>query len=222
MILCISDVLSPETVETIINLLQNAEFIEGKITEKMEAKKYKKRSRFQKNLKIYNQVKSLILETLHHHSLFNMTAHPKKISSLILSRYEVGMSPHIFENIRPIKTEHHLMKTDLCMTIFLSNPSTYKGGELVIESSQGTLFFKLESGSMILYPASHLHYLQPLTEGVRFAVMGWVHSIISDETQREILFDLENVKTSLSEKLGKNPGLDLLSKKISDLLKLWT
>jgi PKHD-type hydroxylase len=113
------------------------------------------------------------------------------------------------------------LRTDLAFTLFLSEPATYKGGALTLESIAGRQEIKLEAGDAMLYPAGAIHSVAPVTEGVRLAAVGWVESFVREPARREILYDLSRVRTRLAE--AGAPRLELLhlDKSISNLLRMW-
>ena len=113
------------------------------------------------------------------------------------------------------------MRTDLSVTVFLSDPEDYDGGELVIESAAGEQDVKLAAGDAVVYPTTFLHRVAPVTKGERLAAVTWVRSLVRDAAKREMLFDLETARHALFERLGKTPELDLLAKTQSNLLRRW-
>jgi PKHD-type hydroxylase len=221
MIICIANVLTPEELETIVNSLEKAEFADGKLTAGIYAKDVKNNTQLKSDTDIYEQNQEIVKEALRSNSLLKMAARPKTITPIIFSRYEEGMYYGLHTDNAIMGDEDNLIRTDLSMTLFLSQPSSYEGGELVFETTQGEEAFKLEAGSMIVYPTTTLHRVEPIRKGVRLAAVAWVQSIIRDSHQREILFDLETARTSLFKKSGKTPEIELLSKTLSNLLRLW-
>jgi PKHD-type hydroxylase len=117
--------------------------------------------------------------------------------------------------------EPNLMRSDVSLTLFLSQPDTYDGGELVIDTDMGEQAFKLAAGSMLVYPSTALHQVTTVTRGVRFAAVTWIQSLVRQSQEREILFDLDTVRRSLFEKYGKVAEFDLLSKTYANLLRKW-
>ena len=113
------------------------------------------------------------------------------------------------------------MRSDLSFTLFLADPDSYDGGELVIEQSAGEQSFKLEAGAMILYPTTTLHRVEAVTRGCRVVAFGWVRSFVRSAERREILFDLERARRQLFDQEGKTPIFDLLSKSNANLLRMW-
>jgi PKHD-type hydroxylase len=151
------------------------------------------------------------------HALFQLAAQPKRIIGPLLSRYEPG---HAYG----IHTDEAILdgaRSDLAFTLFLSDPSDYDGGDLVLASAQGDDAFKLPAGHAVLYPATTLHQVMPVTRGVRFAAVGWVRSYIRDAGQRELLFDLETARRALFDRHGKTAEFDLLSKCSANLQRRW-
>lgn len=149
--------------------------------------------------------------------LFHLAAQPKRIIGPMFSRYEPGdaYGPHVDEPIMDGS------RADLAFTLFLSEPDTYDGGELMIDSPAGTEAHKHRAGSLVLYPATTLHHVSPVTRGARYAAVGWVRSLIRDASQRELLFDLETSRRRLFDQHGKTHEIDLLSKCHANLIRMW-
>ena len=151
------------------------------------------------------------------HPLFQSAARPKALTKLILSRYRTGQT-------YGLHVDNALMqglRTDLSFTFFLSDPDTYDGGALVIEDHFEARAIKLAAGEVILYPSTTLHRVEPVTSGTRLAVVGWVQSLIRDQGQREILFDLDQAVEACFAAEGKSSQFDRLSKTRSNLLRMW-
>jgi PKHD-type hydroxylase len=139
---------------------------------------------------------------------------------MLFSRYEAGMSygRHI-DNA--LMGNQDFLRSDISLTLFLSPPSTYEGGELVIESTDAEQAYKLEAGSVIVYPSSTLHRVEPVTEGVRLVAVAWVQSLVREPSEREILFDLDTARRAIFTKQGKTIEFDLISKSHANLLRKW-
>ena len=112
-------------------------------------------------------------------------------------------------------------RSDVSFTLFLSAPTDYAGGELVIEGADDEKAYKLPAGSAIVYPSSTLHRVNEVTKGTRLVVVGWVQSLVRNSAQRELLFDIDTVRRSLFAQHGKTNEFDLLSKSVSNLLRQW-
>jgi PKHD-type hydroxylase len=219
MILCIGEILTAQELEAIQTQLATAEFIDGKATAGWHARLVKNNTQLPQQSPALAAVREIIDQALQRHSLFQIAVRPKLVRPVTISRYEVGMAygTHIDNALM----RNPLMRSDVSMTLFLSEPETYEGGELVIESAQGEEGFKLAAEAAIVYPSSTLHRVEAVTQGVRLAAITWVQSLIRDPQQREILFDLETARQALFEASGKTPVFDLISKSHANLMRQW-
>ena len=214
----IADVLDAAGVAAAIETLANARFVDGRATAGWSARLVKN------NLQAPSHadpsiaaLRDTIAAKILANQLFRMAARPKALTPLILSRYEPGMAygTHIDDAIM------RDMRTDVSFTLFLSDPASYDGGELVIETTGGEDDVKLPAGSLVAYPSTTLHRVAPVTRGARLAAVGWVRSYIRDAARRELLFDLDTVRNALFVREGKTAELDLLSKTSANLLRMW-
>ena len=146
-----------------------------------------------------------------------MAARPKKLSPLLFSRTETGMQYGVHVDDALMAG----MRTDIAFTLFLDDPDSYDGGELVIESAAGDDAIKLPAGAMIVYPATTLHRVAMVTRGQRHVVAGWARSFVRDGAQREILFDLDTARRTIFARDGKSGEFDLISKSLANLLRMW-
>jgi len=149
--------------------------------------------------------------------VFRLAVRPKTLSPLILSRYEPGTAhgSHVDDALMGG------VRTDVSFTLFLADPGSYDGGALVIETSAGEDDVKLPAGSLVAYPSTTLHRVEPVTSGVRLAAVGWARSFVRDPAKREILFDLDTARQRLFERDGKSAEFDLVSKSSANLLRMW-
>ncbi|MET4807890.1 Fe2+-dependent dioxygenase [Limibacillus sp. MBR-115] len=150
-------------------------------------------------------------------TLFQSAARPKEIVRTLLSRYEVGMhyGAHVDDAVMAGR------RTDLSFTLFLADPESYDGGALVIDRTEGERAFKLPAGHLLLYPSTTLHRVEPVTRGSRLAAVGWVRSLIRDDAQRELLFDLDRAAVLLRSEAGRDAAIDLVLKTRSNLIRRW-
>lgn len=220
MIFAIDDVLTSEELDLITTTLQQAEFIDGKTTAGWHAKLVKHNTQLDKTTTDAQDLRDRILTLLKQNALFQSAVLPKKIHSILFSCYQVGMS-YGSHTDNALMGEPEFWRADVSFTLFLSDPSTYTGGELVIENTDEERFYKLKAGSMIVYPSSTLHRVETVTAGVRFATVGWVQSLVRDPANREMLFDLDTTRRSLFAKGGKTIEFDLISKTYTNLLRKW-
>ena len=151
-------------------------------------------------------------------NLFLSAALPKSISKVLISKSLAGMG--YGQHVDNALMGNPPIRTDIAFTIFLSDNSSYKGGELAIEDLQGEQTYKLRSGEMILYPATTLHCVKRVDEGERVVIVGWVQSLVKDSRIREMLYDLDEVRKSLFNESGNSHNHDLIQKSYSNLLRL--
>ncbi|MBW4622096.1 MAG: Fe2+-dependent dioxygenase [Cyanosarcina radialis HA8281-LM2] len=220
MIFSIDDVLTSEELKFVVNSLNESDFVDGKITAGWHAKLVKNNTQISSQIGYLQELRSLVETALERHPLFKSAVQPKIIHSIQFSRYEPGMSygTHV-DNA--LMGDREFWRSDVSFTIFLSSSSSFTGGELVIECSDGDRDYKLEAGSAIVYPSSTLHRVETVTDGIRLAAVGWVQSLVRDPNQREILFDLDTARRSIFAKEGKTIEFDLISKSYANLLRQW-
>jgi PKHD-type hydroxylase len=155
-------------------------------------------------------------------SVIKAAAQPRRFSPLLISKTGVGgqYGAHV-DNAMMGKGAQRL-RTDLSFTLFLTPPGEYEGGELVIHAAGMTQELKGEAGYLVLYPSGSIHEVKPVTRGERIACVGWIESLVADAGQREMLFDLENLRTALRQKLpAQSTELLTLDKTIANLLRMW-
>ncbi|MEQ1811707.1 MAG: Fe2+-dependent dioxygenase [Terricaulis sp.] len=167
------------------------------------------------------ELERFVVEALRRHPLFEIAARPARLSRLLFSRYEPGMTYGAHTDDALMGKGEDKLRTDLAFTIFLADSSSYEGGELVVDSALGEQGIKLEAGDAILYPAGSIHHVAPVTSGVRLAAVGWLQSFVSDPTQRETLFDLSVTRSRLAAAGIAREELLKLDKSISNLLRMW-
>jgi PKHD-type hydroxylase len=220
MIFSIDDILNSEELDEIVSTLNEAEFVDGKLTAGWHAKLVKNNRQLKKGTSQNDLLQQKIKAALSRNALFQTAIRPKTIHSLLFSCYEKGMSydRHVDNALMGSSIVY---RSDVSFTIFLNSPDEYEGGELIIEGMQNETSYKLAAGSVILYPSTTLHRVNSITKGKRLVAVGWVQSFIKDPGDRELLFDLETVRRSIFAKEGKTAEFDLLSKSIANLLRKW-
>jgi PKHD-type hydroxylase len=221
MLLTIDEILSAEEVTSICSTLAATEFLDGKLTAGWHAQQVKHNTQLDKASPQQTALQELVKDSLNKHPLFITAIQPLMIHAVLFSRYEAGMSYGLHVDNAFMESGDRRHRSDVSWTLFLSDPETYTGGELVIQGSEGERAFKLKAGSAIFYPSSFLHQVNTVTSGIRLAAVGWVQSIIRNPQQREVLFDLDVVRRSLFQKQGKTIEFDLISKTHANLLRQW-
>jgi PKHD-type hydroxylase len=215
MMFTISDLLLAPALETLIAQLTSAQLVDGKTTAGWHAKTVKNNQQI--DAKVVEPLAEQVRQTTLKHPLFQAAARPRQIHTVRFNRYSDGMS-------YGRHTDNALMngyRSDLSFTLFLSDPESYEGGELVVEGADSEQAYKLPAGSMLVYPSSSLHRVEPVTSGVRWAAVGWVQSQIRDASQREILFELDTARRSLFNQYGKTNEFDLITKSLNNLVRQW-
>lgn len=222
MLIEIPEVLSRGQAQAIRGRLSGARFVDGGLSAGAQAGKVKK------NLEMAADSQRMALaqdvcNALAQHPMFNHFALPRRIMVPIFSRYEVGMTygSHTDVALMGVDVPEHATRTDLSLTLFLSDPESYDGGELVIQTHVGEHRFKLPAGSCVVYPSHNLHYVSPVTRGVRLAAVTWVQSFVRADAQREVLFELCNLSESLADQELGREEIDMLFNVYHKLTRMW-
>jgi PKHD-type hydroxylase len=216
MILAIADVLTAADVEEVRSVLATAPFVDGRATAGWSARLVKSNLQASPAPEV-ERVRALVETRLGDHAVFALATRPKTILGPLFSRYQPGHAygAHVDDALMGG------VRSDISFTLFLSDPASYDGGELVIDSTAGEEAFKLAPGSVITYPATTLHRVVPVTSGERLAAAGWVRSFIRDAGRRELLFDLDTARRRIFDREGKTVEGDLLAKCAANLLRQW-
>ncbi|WP_323761024.1 Fe2+-dependent dioxygenase [Maricaulis sp.] len=216
MLIHLQDVCPPEQVQQLRALIGQGEFVDGGATAGRVARAVKSNEQLETGARV-DTVRNEVRKALMAHAGFVSFARPKTLSRILVSRYRAGMAygPHIDDALMGGR------RADLSFTLFLSDPGSYDGGELVMDGPEGEIGIKLAAGDAVVYATSAIHQVAPVTQGERMAVVGWVRSLVRRADQREILFDLDQVSTRLFERDGKTRELDLVLKTKANLLRQW-
>jgi PKHD-type hydroxylase len=212
----IGNVLSADEIALVRQTLARANFEDGRETAGFAARMVKHNRQAANDGKI-DTVRKLVEARIRGHEVFALAVRPKALTSIMFSAYEPGMryGSHVDDALM------QGMRTDVSFTLFLSEPASYDGGELVIESPSGEDAVKLEAGSLVAYPSTALHHVAEVTRGVRLAAVGWARSYIRDGARRELLFDLDTARRRMFAEHGKSADYDLVSKSLANLLRMW-
>jgi PKHD-type hydroxylase len=228
MIFTLPDLLSQaETIE-IAQQLSQLTFVDGKTTAGWHAKTVKHNEQLPSQDPTTQALSEQIRHKLLAHPLFQAAVRPRQVHSLRFSRYTVGMSygTHVDNAFMGSSlgqpSGNNQWRTDVSFTVFLCSPDSYAGGELVIEAADDEKAYKLTAGSVLVYPATTLHRVNPVTAGTRLVAVGWSQSLIRDASKREILFDLDTASRSLFAQSGKSDEFDLIMKSLTNLLRRWS
>lgn len=219
----IPDILSSNQLAEVRKALATAEWIDGRVTAGHRSERVKNNLQLPERHPIARQLGTMILTELERNPLFVSSALPLKIVPPLFNRYEGGQhyGDHVDGAIRPVTGTLLRVRTDLSATLFLSSPNDYDGGELVITDSFGTHRVKLPAGDLILYPGTSLHRVEPVTRGVRFASFFWIESMVREDSQRQLLFDLDTAIQRLAATVPEHQAIDPLLNVYHNLLRHW-
>lgn len=223
MLLHIPEVLTPDQLRQCRQLLEEAEWVDGRITAGYQSAKAKNNMQLPEDHVVARQIGELILTALSSNALFIAAALPLRIFPPLFNRYAGRQSfgNHVDNAIRQIGGSVQRVRTDLSATLFFSSPHEYDGGELVIEDTFGSHSVKLPAGDLVLYPASSLHHVNPVTRGARLASFFWIQSMVRDDGQRRLLFELDGAIQHLNQDLPDHASTVRLTGIYHNLLRRW-
>jgi PKHD-type hydroxylase len=212
----LKDILSKEQVYKVIKDLNDSAFVDGKSTASGMAKNVKNNE--QVDISKVPGLLDLIVNSVTRNEAFKHLTMAKNVSNILVSRYKDGM-----EYGR--HTDNAIMgsgfRSDISFTLFLTEPDSYEGGDLTLETVFGDKKIKLEAGSLIFYPTGELHRVAPVTKGERIVIVGWVESRIRDSRKRQLVLDLVQVRKQYLKKNGHDMHADLLLKSTENLKRMW-
>ena len=223
MLLQIPNVLTAEQAAKCREQIEKSEWIDGKITAGHQSARTKNNLQLPENHPLAREMGEAILGALERSALFMSAALPLKVFPPLFNHYEGGHSfgSHVDNAIRQIAGTAHRVRTDLSATLFLTAPEDYDGGELVIEDTYGVHTVKLPAGDLILYPATSLHNVRPVTKGARISSFFWIQSMIREDAARTILFDLDTAIQRISADAPDHPAAVELTGVYHNLLRRW-
>lgn len=223
MLLQIPDILDAAQVARCREALAAADWADGRVTAGYQSAKAKDNAQLPEDSPVARELGELVLGALQRNAMFVSAALPLKVFPPLFNRYVGGQSfgSHVDNAIRPIRGTPHRVRTDLSATLFLGDPGEYEGGELVIEDTYGTHAVKLPAGHMVLYPASSLHLVRPVTRGARVASFFWIQSMVRDDGQRTLLYDLDRAVQQVHRDLPDSAAAVGLTGVYHNLLRRW-
>jgi PKHD-type hydroxylase len=221
LILCAPNVLTSEELTTIRAELEGASFADGASTAGWSAREVKKNLQVTSNTPGYARLAGVVRDAFLRNGMLQAALLPVSNTQPLFNRYGQGMQygPHVDAPV--MGGIGSAVRTDIAITVFLSDPKSYDGGELVVYMNGLAGQFKLEAGAAIAYPANTLHHVTPVTRGARDAAIIWVQSQVRDPAQRELLWDLENAKRQIFNREGKSALFDTISMSHANLLRMW-
>jgi PKHD-type hydroxylase len=223
MLLHIPDVLTAEQVTHCRQKLEQADWVDGRVTAGPQSALAKDNMQLPEGHPAARELGDLILTALQNNLLFMAAALPLKVFPPLFNRYLGGQSfgAHIDNAVRQITGAPHRVRTDLSATLFLASPDEYDGGELSVEDTYGLHTVKLPAGHLILYPATSLHHVSPVTRGARLASFFWIQSMVRDDGERTLLFDLDMAIQRIVGESPDHPSIIQLTGVYHNLLRRW-
>ena len=204
-------------------VLDQADWVDGRVTAGPQSARTKLNMQLREDSQPARELGDMIVAALQRSPLFVSAALPLKVYPPMFNRYGGGHSfgSHVDNAIRQVPGSPHRVRTDLSATLFLADPDTYDGGDLVVEDTYGTHRVKLPAGDMVLYPATSLHRVNPVKHGVRFAAFFWIQSMVRDDGHRTLLFDLDMAINRVNQAVPNHPGVLALTSCYHNLLRGW-
>ena len=225
MLLSIPDVLTAEQVARCRQRLQQAGWADGRITAGHQSAKAKDNLQLPEDSEVARELGALVCDAVQANSTFFSAALPRRIYPPLFNCYRDGQSFgfHVDNAVRYDRSGggSHPVRTDLSATLFLSDPDEYDGGELVIEDTYGVQQIRLPAGHMVLYPGTSLHRVNPVTRGARLASFFWIQSMLREDSQRRLMFELDVSIRRLTRDLPGHPSLVQLTGIYHNLLRRW-
>lgn len=223
MLLQIPDVLNAEQVAQARRMLDESQWVDGRVTAGHQSARAKRNLQLPEDHPVSRQLGDMILGALQRNSLFVAAALPLRVFPPLFNRYEGGQSfgNHVDNAVRQVPGTSVRVRTDLSATLFLAEPEEYDGGELLIEDTYGVHSIKMPAGHMVLYPSSSLHNVRAVTRGARIASFFWIQSMLRDDAERTLLFDLDTAIQRLTVDIPDHPAALQLTGVYHNLLRRW-
>jgi PKHD-type hydroxylase len=218
-VLCADELLQARTI------LQRADWGDGRVTAGAQSALAKNNQQLAQGSADSRALQTIVLAGLNRHPRFFSAALPKRVFPPLFNRYggtTNAFGNHVDNAIRYAPGGGERVRTDLSCTLFLAEPDTYDGGELVVEDIYGAQRIKLAAGDLLLYPGTSVHRVEPVTRGWRLASFFWVESMVRSDEQRRLLFEMDQHLMALREKVGdSDPAVIGLTGSYHNLLRMW-
>lgn len=223
MLLQIPDVLTSQQAAQARARLDAAQWVDGRVTAGHQSSQVKENEQLPEDHPAARELGEMVLGALQRNPLFISAALPLRVFPPLFNRYRGGhaFGNHVDNAIRQVTGAPMRIRTDLSATLFLAEPDEYDGGELVIEDTYGVHSVKLPMGHMVLYPSTSLHHVRPVTRGARVASFFWIQSMLRDDGERTLLFDLDTAIQRLTVDMPNHPSVVQLTAVYHNLLRRW-
>lgn len=222
MLITLKNILDAELLDNIRSLLDKAQFVDGILSAGENAQRVKHNEELSINQKQRDYLDQLLIGNLARNEHFRSAALPHQVSQPVFARYSEGMEygNHIDDPI--MGGAGGRFRVDVAVTLFLSAPESYDGGELVVNTTFGDTRVKLPAGDAVLYPASSLHRVDPVTSGQRLVMVCWLQSLVRDPARRELLYELDQARQSLRNTLPDSVEASQVDHTYTNLVRMWS
>jgi PKHD-type hydroxylase len=224
MMLHVPEVLTPDQVRELRTALDAADWVDGRQTVGEQGAQVKRNHQLPEHSPVSRELSKTVLAAIARSPLFFSAALPLRYVPPLFNRYEGGehYGLHVDGAVRSLPGTGEALRTDLSCTLFLCDPDDYEGGELEVVDTYGTHEVKLPAGDLILYPSTSLHRVQPVSSGARVCSFFWVQSMVRDNHQRAMLFELDQTIQKLRARTGESDESIALTGHYHNLLRLWS
>ena len=202
------------------DILINAPFVDGKLSAGQVAQQVKQNEEVSLQAKELQALNNIVMGKLVEHPVYKAAALPMKVAAPFYARYTKGMSygDHVDD---PIMQAERPYRSDISITVFLNDPADYEGGELAIRTSFGETKVKLAAGDAVMYPSSSVHHVNEVTDGIRVVAVTWLQSLVRDPAQREILYDLYQLREKMLSSDSESDDTKRLDRSYVNLVRMW-
>ncbi|MEW8657693.1 MAG: Fe2+-dependent dioxygenase [Candidatus Thiodiazotropha endolucinida] len=221
MLVEIDDLLQQAQLDKIDQILAQAEFVDGKLTAGKAAQRVKNNQELKGEPRQMELLIRILTSAMANNETFRSAVLPYRMADPIFARYQPGMTygDHVDDPLMGLSGQR--FRSDVSMTIFLREPETYEGGELVVRTTFGEKRVKLPAGSAVIYPSSSLHHVAEVTKGERLVALAWIQSYVRDPAKRELLYELDQAREHLLATAPDTESTDLVDKSYANLLRMW-
>jgi PKHD-type hydroxylase len=223
MLLEIPDVLSHDQIGVLRRRLDDGDWVDGRATAGPQSARAKHNLQLPETSPVAREAGDLIVAALQCHPLFLSAALPLRVYPPMFNCYREGQAfgSHVDNAIRHVAGGGR-MRSDLSATLFLTPPEDYEGGELIVEDTYGVHAVKLAAGHLVLYPATSLHHVRPVTAGARISSFFWIQSMVRDDGARTLLFDLDTAIQRITQDFPDHPSGVQLTGVYHNLVRRWS
>ena len=221
MLLEIPEVLSPEQINQVRELLAQGRFIDGRLSAGLAAKRVKHNEELGPEDRLVQPLNNIVMGSLVRHPIYQSAVLPLKVASPFYARYAPGMTygDHVDDPVMGPPQGRY--RSDVSTTIFLSEPDEYDGGELVVRTPFGEQTVKLPAGHAVVYPSSSLHHVAEVTRGERLVAVTWAQSMVRDPARRELLYELNQARESLLKHRPQDDETKRVDVAYVNLVRMW-